>query len=851
MQPDRVRRTALAVAVLGAVVAIAASASALQATLPARAADSPDSLNSDGGTSTGASGAGAPAGPSGATGSTSPAGSTGTTGTSGVTGISTDGGSTSTTTSTTTTTTTSTTALTGSTGATGSTGPSTAAIGAAATSTAGATGAFVAPVIDGSGPQPQSGSGPSPASRHGHSTHRGGGGATGPTAPSPALFAGSNPLAGVLPGSWEDPFIVNGGAEVPQFYVDSFHIPPFLLPVYQAAGAVYGIPWQTLAAINEVETDYGTNLDTSSAGAIGWMQFLPSTWRRYGVDATGSGTRDPYNAADAIFAAARYLAAAGAKHNLPQAIFAYNHSHAYVRSVLLRAELLSGEPSALLNSVSELAEGDFPIQLRYHASYAPAGASHTASAARNAATNGASGVAPAPGAVGAATVSVARTVPAAKIFASSGAAVVAAQDATVVAIGRSRALGRYVVLRNGFGDRFTYAGLASVSAWYPTPRPPAPSAALLSSATPAGLAPGPRPTAPASAGAQSSGAKLSARLFRHSRAATAGPQTAAVATINLRSRPSAATLFTPLAALERAALVRRSRAHHSLLERYFTGAFGLRASHLELARLTVGSHVLAGTILGHLARTTAGRRPHLLFELRPAGIGQSPVDPRPFLDAWSQLATLGLHRDSFNPVYYGPNLHAESVGALLLASQVDIERTVLQDTHVTLPACERTAIATGNVDRRVLAALEVLVVHGIDPSVSGAWCASGGHKPTAPALLRTPNAVALRALDGQAAAGVASVAIKALAALHGAADPQVSERTVPGELVIWFAPARQPSPLAAAASFTGGFALSSARWTQLDLRLAGIGEPRLPTAISAAALPLVAHHAGARAAKHS
>jgi hypothetical protein len=196
--------------------------------------------------------------------------------------------------------------------------------------------------------------------------------ASGPTAPPPNLFAGSNPLAGVLPGSWYDPFIVNGAAEVPQFYVESFHIPPFLLPIYQAAGAAYGIPWQTLAAINEVETDYGTNLNVSSAGAIGWMQFLPSTWRRYGVDASASGVQDPYNAADAIFAAARYLAAAGGTHNLPGAIFAYNHSHAYVQSVLLRAQLLSGEPSALVNSVTELAEGDFPIQLGYHASYRPA-----------------------------------------------------------------------------------------------------------------------------------------------------------------------------------------------------------------------------------------------------------------------------------------------------------------------------------------------------------------------------------------------------------------------------------------------------------------------------------------------
>ena len=101
-----------------------------------------------------------------------------------------------------------------------------------------------------SSPQPQSGVGGAGRSGSGGSTPAG---ASGPTAPSPALFAGTNPLAGVLPGSWDDPFIVNGRADVPQFYVENFHIPPFLLAIYQAAGAAYAIPWQTLAAINEIK----------------------------------------------------------------------------------------------------------------------------------------------------------------------------------------------------------------------------------------------------------------------------------------------------------------------------------------------------------------------------------------------------------------------------------------------------------------------------------------------------------------------------------------------------------------------------------------------------------------------
>ncbi len=862
MQIDRVRRTALAVAVLSAVGAIAASTGAASTTFQAPNGGSTASLNENGGTSTGPSGASNPTGATGVSGSTSATGSTGVSGATGASGTSgatgTTGASGATGTSPTGSgATTGSTAPAGTTGATGATS-STAPVGATgSTSAVGTTGvaphAFVKPVITGSQPQPQSG----PPSKHssGHGRPSAGSGTlSGPTAPSPALFSGSNPLAGVLPGSWDDPFIVNGGAEVPQFYVESFHIPPFLLSIYQAAGAAYGIPWQTLAAINEVETDYGTNLDVSSAGAIGWMQFLPSTWKRYGVDASASGARDPYNAADAIFSAARYLAAAGGTHNLPGAIFAYNHSHAYVQSVLLRAQLLSGEPSALVNSVTELAEGDFPIQLRYRASYRPLAqrANPGATSARAAASSGAS--APSPGAVGAAAAAATQQSAGADIFASAGAAVVASQDGTVLTIGHSRSLGRFVEVRNAFGDRFIYANLGSVSPWYPTPKPPHPSKQLLSAAAPAGLTPGPRPTTPASAGAQTSGRSPSSSLYAAGARAASSAQasTPVVVTINLRSRPSVSTLFTPFSVIEHAARATPRSVHHAELMRYFTGAFGLRPSQLELARLTVGSHVLAGTILGHLAAGRGGQS-HLLFELRPDGSGQALIDPRPFLDAWSQLETLELHRDSLNTPFYGPNLHAVSVGTLLLSSQVDIERIVLQDTRVMLPACERSAIAGGNVDRRVLASLEVLVLHGIDPTVSGAWCEGTAHARSTPAILKTGNAVALSALDGAPAVGAAAnVAIRAIASLRPAERPSLSERTVAGQLVLSFAPARQPQALATAASFTAGFALSSVRWSELDSHLLSIREPRVPTSVSASALhtasPAAAHVAARRSA---
>ncbi|MET0614854.1 MAG: lytic transglycosylase domain-containing protein, partial [Thermoleophilaceae bacterium] len=66
---------------------------------------------------------------------------------------------------------------------------------------------------------------------------------------------------------------------VPNFIIRKFRVPPFLLSIYQAAGIEYGVRWEVLAAINEIETDYGRNLNVSSAGALGWMQFMPSTWK--------------------------------------------------------------------------------------------------------------------------------------------------------------------------------------------------------------------------------------------------------------------------------------------------------------------------------------------------------------------------------------------------------------------------------------------------------------------------------------------------------------------------------------------------------------------------------------------
>ncbi len=121
-------------------------------------------------------------------------------------------------------------------------------------------------------------------------------------------------------------------------------VPRRLVPVYEGAAQRYRLGARgpsVLAAINFVETSFGTNVATSSAGANGWMAFLPSTWAAWGVDANGDGVKDPYDAEDAIFSAANYLHDSGAPADWRAAIFAYNHADWYVEKVLRFARQFS------------------------------------------------------------------------------------------------------------------------------------------------------------------------------------------------------------------------------------------------------------------------------------------------------------------------------------------------------------------------------------------------------------------------------------------------------------------------------------------------------------------------------
>jgi murein DD-endopeptidase MepM/ murein hydrolase activator NlpD len=545
-------------------------------------------------------------------------------------------------------------------------------------------------------------------------------------------------------------------SNVPSFFINSFSIPPFLLPIYQAAGAAYGIPWQVLAAINEVETDYGRDLSVSSAGAEGWMQFLPSEWSQYGIDVNNSGYEDPYNPADAIFAAARYLKDAGGDTDIRGAVLAYNHSQAYVESVMLRARLLGGTPPELLGAITGLTEARFPV---YAASHYSDGFPTTEG--------------PSP-----------HTVPATTIYTQTGAPVIAAQDGHITQIDPTGPFGPSISLVDAYGNTYIYAGLGTLASLYPvleTAEAGAPRAAGLSSV---GLDVG--PSNPAASGA--------------------------------------------------------------------TRSFKDGSENVYLHPLHVGVQVIAGTVLGHVG---SGAEPHIVFQIRPAGIGEPLIDPKPILDGWVKLqsssAVKATGRTPFAKLTPSP-------GQALLESKTQLELQVPRDHAIRLPRCERRLVADDRADRRVLAALEFLSASGLSPTVSSRSCAQGF---TAKNGLSSPGVTGqvldLAAIDGTPvveAGGPSALGLAAarkLATLQGVMKPlQIASSVRFGAphmtvlagagntISVDFAPLADAQAHTAAVSGSG---LTPAQWLALVARLGEVPDPAVSSKPSPAAIPDNSGHA--------
>jgi hypothetical protein len=478
---------------------------------------------------------------------------------------------------------------------------------------------------------------------------------------------------------------------VPNFFIDKFRIPPFLLPIYQAAGMQYGIRWELLAAINEIETDYGRNLNVSSAGALGWMQFMPATWRMYGVDANKDGVKDPYNPVDAIFASARYLRAAGGEKDVRRAVFAYNHADWYVDSVLMRARLIGGLPVNFVGSLTGLTQGRFPVHAR--ATYA--GSLGRQVKGRKVKRGNAAYI-----------VSSDADRKGIDVFARRGAPVVAVNDGRVLAVGRSARLGRYVRLQDVYGNTYTYGRLGSVAKTYPSPKVRKVSKAAVSREL--RLPRDPKPTRAATAGRRRPAPAAPARAQ--------APAAAPVAKERLFANPG-----RPAA--------RRAGGEAQLVSPDYQPAadelLAFDPKRFVAKPLRKGARVIGGTVLGRVGPGTDALASHLRFEIRPAGRGAPRVDPKPILDGWKLLETTAVYRAAGKNPFVGADAEKPSIGQILLMGKEALERRVLDNPHIDIYGCGREDVRAGTIDRRVLATLEYLAASGLRPTVSSMRCGHG------------------------------------------------------------------------------------------------------------------------------
>jgi Transglycosylase SLT domain len=642
---------------------------------------------------------------------------------------------------------------------------------------------------------------------------------------------------------------------VPGFFIESFRIPPFLLPIFQAAGTAYGVPWQVLAAINEVETDYGRDLSLSSAGAEGWMQFLPSSWETYGVDANGDGFKDPYNPADAIFAAARYLRAAGAATNVRGAVFSYNHSQAYVESVMLRAKLLGGTPSELLGAITGLTEARFPVHARSHFS---------------------DGFLAAPATAAKGSAEIAGTT----IYSEAEAPVIAVQDGQIVQIGESPELGHFVSLRDAYGNTYTYAKLASVAQLYPVLKPhdgKASDGAATQDEQPAE----PKPTTPASAGTHTEatpppgeGEALSALSLGSSSAleaapgssapteaagsAAAAPAAGATAAAPGAGSPDQAQAGAAAGSTEGAPAASTPEQPAATTPAGSTPrVFRSGPDDVYLHELHTGVRVIAGTVLGHVGggETADGEsaEPHMFFQIRPAGVGAPMIDPKPILDGWVQLENSSIFRAKGQSPFLasGP-----TAGQVLLESKEQLQQQVLANKDIDIYPCGREDIQTGQIDRRVLATLEFLAVSELKPTVSALKC---GHSELTTegnvSEHSTGDAVDISAINGipivghQGPGSITDTTIRKLLTLQGSMEPHqiISLMSYPGaantlakadhynHIHVGFRPLFAQSARLAG-SLTSS--ITPGQWIKLIARLGEIPDPTVANGPSAAAIPV-------------
>jgi hypothetical protein len=549
--------------------------------------------------------------------------------------------------------------------------------------------------------------------------------------PSPAALPKVDPqtkpdvstTGGALPstGAASNPFdFVSGDMALSQFAV-----PPFLVPIYVAAGRAYGVPWNVLASINQIETDFGRNLNVSSAGALGWMQFMPSTWQMYGVDASGDGVADPYNPVDAIYAAARYLKASGAAKDLRGAIFSYNHANWYVDSVLKNAGVYGSLPEGLVAETGSLAFGRFPVRgkVSYGDDFRRA--------------------------------QIARRNPQGLwIDGAPGAAAIATQNVTVKRILLDPAL---VATLRRKGELPTH-GLTRPLIGRPE-----------------------RPVSPVRTRAGVVALDVAAgRLAAVARAlvgarATATPVAVSLAR-SLRSVPTDPTATEQIAGLPKGYGVGHVPGVSVEVADLVGNTYGYGGLDRLSGNVRPGSRLRGGAVIGRLAPRAAST---MLFSTRAAG--GALVDPRPLVDGYRLQETA----DFFHAVApLGGSPFVRSIDKLAAAgikggSDRQLAQRVLADPNLDIYACGRQDIEQGKIDRRTLGALLYLSSAGLKLGISALQCGhsfytSGGgisaHSFGAAVDIWSFNGQPV--IGNQGPGSLIEQAIKLMMKLKGAAQPK-------------------------------------------------------------------------------
>jgi hypothetical protein len=409
--------------------------------------------------------------------------------------------------------------------------------------------------------------------------------------------------------------------------------------------------------------------------------------------------------------------------------------------------------------------------------------------------------------------------------------VIAVQDGQVVQIGSSPQLGHFIVLRDAFGNTYTYARLGSIASLYPVLAPHVNStiASRISNSSEGHEAP---PSGPATAGAQprsplSEGATVSSLAL------------GAAATLEAAPSAKSAPATSPVLGARAPARPRSFRAG---------------SEDVYLHPLTAGVQVIAGTVLGHIGgvASASGAEGQLIFQIRPAGAGAPLIDPKPILDGWVALEASSIFRAKGQNPFLATS---PSTGQVLLESKQQLERQALRDGGIRLSGCGRQDVRAGRVDKRVLALLEYLSVSGLRPTASGLRCiaaTAGAANASAGQSIETVdiaavNGVPIAGNDGSGSVGDETV--RKLLQLQGLARPQriVSGLSYPGTKVaqasagattirVVFARA---GAIAGSAAL-GGSGLTGAEWVKLVARLGEIPDPTVARAPSAAAVPVPA-----------